>query len=330
MTLSVIDAAGSAAAPIDPNLDLFEEIERLKKERNAVIMAHYYQEPDIQDIADVLGDSLLLAREAQKVDADVIVLCGVHFMAETAKILNPEKTVVLPDLEAGCSLADSCPPEEFAAFKAKYPDHVVVSYVNTTAEIKALSDWTCTSSNATKIVEAIPADQPIIFAPDVNLGRYVQEQTGREMKIWQGSCMVHETFNERRILKMVAENPGSELIAHPECEETVLRHASYIGSTQALLKHTQESDKTTFIVATEAGILHTMRKASPEKTFLAAAPEFEEEGDVTCGCSTCPHMKLNTLEKVYLCLRDLTPQIEIPASLRDKALAPIERMLGVA
>lgn len=330
MTLSVIDAAGSAAAPIDPNLDLFEEIERLKKERNAVIMAHYYQEPDIQDIADVLGDSLLLAREAQKVDADVIVLCGVHFMAETAKILNPEKTVVLPDLEAGCSLADSCPPEEFAAFKAKYPDHVVVSYVNTTAEIKALSDWTCTSSNATKIVEAIPADQPIIFAPDVNLGRYVQEQTGREMKIWQGSCMVHETFNERRILKMVAENPGSELIAHPECEETVLRHASYIGSTQALLKHTQESDKTTFIVATEAGILHTMRKASPEKTFLAAAPEFAEEGDVTCGCSTCPHMKLNTLEKVYLCLRDLTPQIEIPASLRDKALAPIERMLGVA
>ena len=330
MTLSVIDAAGSAAAPIDPNLDLFEEIERLKKERNAVIMAHYYQEPDIQDIADVLGDSLLLAREAQKVDADVIVLCGVHFMAETAKILNPEKTVVLPDLEAGCSLADSCHPEEFAAFKAKYPDHVVVSYVNTTAEIKALSDWTCTSSNATKIVEAIPADQPIIFAPDVNLGRYVQEQTGREMKIWQGSCMVHETFNERRILKMVAENPGSELIAHPECEETVLRHASYIGSTQALLKHTQESDKTTFIVATEAGILHTMRKASPEKTFLAAAPEFEEEGDVTCGCSTCPHMKLNTLEKVYLCLRDLTPQIEIPASLRDKALAPIERMLGVA
>lgn len=330
MTLSVIDAAGSAAAPIDPNLDLFEEIERLKKERNAVIMAHYYQEPDIQDIADVLGDSLLLAREAQKVDADVIVLCGVHFMAETAKILNPEKTVVLPDLEAGCSLADSCHPEEFAAFKAKYPDHVVVSYVNTTAEIKALSDWTCTSSNATKIVEAIPADQPIIFAPDVNLGRYVQEQTGREMKIWQGSCMVHETFNERRILKMVAENPGSELIAHPECEETVLRHASYIGSTQALLKHTQESDKTTFIVATEAGILHTMRKASPEKTFLAAAPEFAEEGDVTCGCSTCPHMKLNTLEKVYLCLRDLTPQIEIPASLRDKALAPIERMLGVA
>ena len=330
MTLSVIGSSQSAQASIDPNLDLFDEIERLKRERNAVIMAHYYQEPDIQDIADVLGDSLLLAREAQKVDADVIVLCGVHFMAETAKILNPEKTVVLPDLNAGCSLADSCPPEEFAAFKAKYPDHVVVSYVNTTAEIKALSDWTCTSSNATKIVEAIPADQPIIFAPDVNLGRYVQEQTGREMKIWEGSCMVHETFNERRILKMVAENPGSELIAHPECEETVLRHASFIGSTQALLKHTQESDKTTFIVATEAGILHTMRKASPEKTFIAAAPEFEQEGDVTCGCSTCPHMKLNTLEKVYLCLRDLSPEVEIEAPLRQKALAPIERMLGVA
>ena len=330
MTLSVMNQGAKSAAPIDPSLDLFDEIERLKKERNAVIMAHYYQEPDIQDIADVLGDSLLLAREAQKVDADVIVLCGVHFMAETAKILNPEKTVVLPDLEAGCSLADSCPPEEFAAFKAKYPDHVVVSYVNTTAEIKALSDWTCTSSNATKIVEAIPADQPIIFAPDVNLGRYVQEQTGREMKIWEGSCMVHETFNERRILKMVAENPGSELIAHPECEEAVLRHASYIGSTQALLKHTQESDKTTFIVATEAGILHTMRKASPGKTFIAAAPEFEEDGDVTCGCSTCPHMKLNTLEKVYLCLRDLSPEVEIAAPLRERALAPIERMLGVA
>ncbi len=329
MTLSVINPGAKSAAPIDPNLDLFDEIERLKKERNAVIMAHYYQEPDIQDIADVLGDSLLLAREAQKVDADVIVLCGVHFMAETAKILNPEKTVVLPDLDAGCSLADSCPPEEFAAFKAKYPDHVVVSYVNTTAEIKALSDWTCTSSNATKIVEAIPADQPIIFAPDVNLGRYVQEQTGREMKIWEGSCMVHETFNERRILKMVAEHAGSELIAHPECEETVLRHASFIGSTQALLKHTQKSDKTTFIVATEAGILHTMRKASPEKTFIAAAPEFEEDGDVTCGCSTCPHMKLNTLEKVYLCLRDLTPEVEIAAPLRERALAPIERMLGV-
>ncbi|MEC8049738.1 MAG: quinolinate synthase NadA [Myxococcota bacterium] len=330
MTLSVINQGAKSTATIDPSLDLFDEIERLKKERNAVIMAHYYQEPDIQDIADVLGDSLLLAREAQKVDADVIVLCGVHFMAETAKILNPEKTVVLPDLEAGCSLADSCPPEEFAAFKAKYPDHVVVSYVNTTAEIKALSDWTCTSSNATKIVEAIPADQPIIFAPDVNLGRYVQEQTGREMKIWEGSCMVHETFDERRILKMVAENPGSELIAHPECEETVLRHASYIGSTQALLKHTQESDKTTFIVATEAGILHTMRKASPKKTFIAAAPEFEEDGDVTCGCSTCPHMKLNTLEKVYLCLRDLSPEVEIAAPLRERALAPIERMLGVA
>ena len=330
MTLSVMNQGSKSAAPIDPSLDLFDEIERLKKERNAVIMAHYYQEPDIQDIADVLGDSLLLAREAQKVDADVIVLCGVHFMAETAKILNPEKTVVLPDLEAGCSLADSCPPEEFAAFKAKYPDHVVVSYVNTTAEIKALSDWTCTSSNATKIVEAIPADQPIIFAPDVNLGRYVQEQTGREMKIWEGSCMVHETFNERRILKMVAENPGSELIAHPECEEAVLRHASYIGSTQALLKHTQESDKTTFIVATEAGILHTMRKASPGKTFIAAAPEFEEDGDVTCGCSTCPHMKLNTLEKVYLCLRDLSPEVERAAPLRERALAPIERMLGVA
>ena len=329
MTLSVIGDTGRAFAPIDPSLDLFDEIERLKKERNAVIMAHYYQEPDIQDIADVLGDSLLLAREAQKVDADVIVLCGVHFMAETAKILNPEKVVVLPDLNAGCSLADSCPPEDFAAFKAQYPDHVVVSYVNTTAEIKALSDWTCTSSNAMQIVEAIPVDQPIIFAPDVNLGKYIQQQTGRNMRIWEGSCQVHETFNERRILKTVAEHPGSELIAHPECEEAVLRHATYIGSTQALLKYTQECDRTTFVVATEAGILHTMRKASPDKTFIAAAPELEDNGDVTCGCSTCPHMKLNTLEKVYLCLRDLYPSVEIGAELRQQALAPIERMLNV-
>tara|TARA_B100001964_G_scaffold209397_1_gene242848 strand:- start:230 stop:1192 length:963 start_codon:yes stop_codon:yes gene_type:complete len=318
----------SVVDQIDPSLDLFEEIERLKRERNAVIMAHYYQEPDIQDIADVLGDSLLLAREAQKTDADVIVLCGVHFMAETAKILNPDKIVVLPDLEAGCSLADSCPPDRFEAFTQEHPDHVVVSYINTTASIKALSDWVCTSSNAAEVVQAIPEDKEIIFAPDVNLGRYVQQVTGRDMKIWQGSCIVHETFNERRIIKLLAENEGSELIAHPECEEPVLRHAHYVGSTKRLLMYAEESDCQTFIVATEAGILHTMRKACPSKIFIAAAPE-EMDADGTCGCSTCPHMKLNTLEKVYLCLRDLTPQVELQEPLRQAALAPIERMLTV-
>ncbi len=314
---------------IDPTLDLFEEIERLKKERNAVIMAHYYQEPDIQDIADVLGDSLLLAREAQKTDADVIVLCGVHFMAETAKILNPNKTVVLPDMEAGCSLADSCPPDKFQAFKDEHPDHTVVSYVNTTASIKALSDWICTSGNAAEVVNAIPADEKIIFGPDVNLGRWVQNITGREMKIWQGSCLVHETFNEQRVLSLMAENPQAELIAHPECEQVVLDHAHYIGSTKRLLTYVQESDKSTFIVATEAGILHTMKKACPEKTFIMAAPAEEDSDDPSCGCSTCPYMKLNTLEKVYLCLRDLTPAIEMDEGLRTQALAPIERMLTV-
>ena len=264
---------------IDPTLDLFEEIERLKKERNAVIMAHYYQEPDIQDIADVLGDSLLLAREAQKTDADVIVLCGVHFMAETAKILNPNKVVVLPDMEAGCSLADSCPPDQFQAFKDEHPDHTVVSYVNTTASIKALSDWICTSGNAAEVVNAIPEDEKIIFGPDVNLGRWVQNITGREMKIWQGSCLVHETFNEQRVLALMAENPQAELIAHPECEQVVLDHAHYIGSTKRLLNYVQDSDKTAFIVATEAGILHTMKKACPEKTFIMAAPAEEDSDD---------------------------------------------------
>ncbi len=314
---------------IDPTLDLFEEIERLKKERNAVIMAHYYQEPDIQDIADVLGDSLLLAREAQKTDADVIVLCGVHFMAETAKILNPNKVVVLPDMDAGCSLADSCPPDKFQAFKDEHPDHTVVSYVNTTASIKALSDWICTSGNAAEVVNAIPADEKIIFGPDVNLGRWVQNITGREMKIWQGSCLVHETFNEQRVLSLMAENPKAELIAHPECEQVVLDHAHYIGSTKRLLNYVQDSDTDTFIVATEAGILHTMKKACPDKTFMMAAPAEADSDDPSCGCSTCPYMKLNTLEKVYLCLRDLSPAIEMDEGLRTQALAPIERMLTV-
>lgn len=315
---------------IESPLDLFSEIERLKKERNAVIMAHYYQDPDIQDIADFLGDSLALAREAQTTDADVIVLCGVHFMAETAKILNPGKRVLLPDLEAGCSLAESCPADEFAAFKTSRPDHVVVNYVNTTAEIKALSDYVCTSSNATSVVNAIPPEKKIIFGPDVNLGRYLEKQTGREMVLWPGSCIVHETFNERHLMKLMVEHPDAELIAHPECEEAVLRHATIIGSTRALLEHTEQSPRKAFIVATEEGILHTMRKASPDKLFIPAAPEMGEQGeDGTCGCSTCPYMKLNTLEKVYRCLRDMTPEIHMDEELRLQALTPIERMVAI-
>ena len=312
---------------IPSSVDLFAEIARLKKERRAVIMAHYYQDADIQDVADVLGDSLALARAAQKTDAEVIVLCGVHFMAETAKILNPTKTVVLPDLQAGCSLADSCPADKLAAFKAQHPDHVVVSYVNTTAAVKALSDWVCTSSNAAAVVQAIPRDQPIMFVPDVNLGRYLIDKTGRDMLLWQGSCIVHETFNERHVLKLMAQHPDAELIAHPECESVVLRHAHHVGSTHALLEYSQTSPKNAFIVATEAGILHTMRKASPHKMFLAAAPEGYDVNP-SCGCSTCPYMKLNSLEKVYLCLRDLQPAIVMDESLRLAALKPIERMVA--
>jgi quinolinate synthase len=312
---------------IDPGLDLFQEIARLKEERRAVILAHYYQEPDIQDIADVLGDSLALARAAQKTDADVIVLCGVHFMAETAKILNPTKRVVLPDVEAGCSLADSCKPLDFAALKAKHPGAVVVSYVNTTAAIKAMSDYVCTSSNAVAVVNAIPKTTPIIFAPDVNLGRWVMQQTGREMTLWQGTCEVHETFNEKYLMKLMVEHPTAELIAHPECEPSVLRHAKVVGSTKALLDYTRTSAATAFIVATEQGIIHTMLKASPTKTFIKAAPD-KSGADPTCGCSTCPHMKRNTLEKVYLCLRDLKPEILLDEALRLKALKPIERMVA--
>ncbi len=311
---------------LDPTLDLFAEIARLKKERDAVILAHYYQEPDIQDVADFLGDSLALARQAQKTKARVIVLAGVHFMAETAKILNPEKTVLIPDETAGCSLADSCPPDKFAAFKAAHPRHVVVSYVNTSAAIKAMSDYVCTSGNAKAVIESIPKSQPIVFAPDVNLGRWLMQKTGRDMALWPGTCIVHETFQERHVLKLLAEHPDAELIAHPECEEPVLAHAHFVGSTQRLLEYTKTSARRVFIVATEAGILHTMRKASPAKTFIPAAPEG---GDATCGCSTCPFMKKNTLEKVYLCLRDLKPEVTLPEELRLAALKPIERMVAV-
>jgi quinolinate synthase len=306
-----------------PN-DLFAAIADLKKELNAVILAHYYQDPDIQDVADYIGDSLGLSQQAAATDASVIVFAGVHFMAETAKILNPDKLVLLPDLNAGCSLADSCPPQEFAAFKANYPDHIVISYINCTAEIKAMSDIICTSSNAVKIVEQIPPEQPIIFAPDRNLGRYVMEQTGRNLVLWQGSCIVHETFSEKKIVQLKIEHPEAEIIAHPECEPPVLRHASYIGSTTALLKYCQKSQSESFIVATEPGIIHQMQKEAPHKRFIPAP------ATTNCACNECPHMRLNTLEKLYLAMRDKTPQIELPENIRTAALRPILKMLELS
>ncbi len=305
-------------------VDLFAAIESLKKELNAVILAHYYQEPDIQDIADFIGDSLQLAKAAQNTNADVIVFAGVHFMAETAKIINPDKLVLLPDLTAGCSLADSCPPDEFAAFKAAHPHHLVVSYINCSAEIKAMSDIICTSSNAVKIVQQIPKEQPIIFAPDKNLGRYVTEQTGREMVLWQGSCMVHETFSEKKIVQLKVAHPQAEAIAHPECETSVLRHASFIGSTAALLKYCQTSPSQEFIVATEPGIIHQMQKLAPHKHFIPAPPINN------CACNECPFMRLNTLEKLYWAMKNRTPEITMPEHIRIAALRPIQRMLEMS
>lgn len=305
-------------------LDLFTAIESLKQELNAVILAHYYQEPDIQDIADFIGDSLQLAKAAATTNADVIVFAGVHFMAETAKILNPDKLVLLPDLDAGCSLADSCPPEAFAAFKAAHPDHLVVSYINCSAEIKAMSDIICTSSNAVKIIQQIPQSQPIIFAPDRNLGRYVMEQTGRDLLLWQGSCIVHETFSEKKIVQLKITHPEAEVIAHPECESTVLRHASFIGSTAALLKYCQNSPTKQFIVATEPGIIHQMQKLAPEKHFIPAPPLNN------CACNECPFMRLNTLEKLYLAMKNLTPAITMAEDIRIAALRPIQRMLEMS
>lgn len=304
--------------------DLFEAIGVLKKELNAVLLAHYYQDPDLQDIADYIGDSLELSRKAANTDADVIVFVGVHFMAETAKILNPDKLVLLPDLDAGCSLADSCPPDAFAEFKAAHPNHLVVSYINCSAEIKAMSDIICTSSNAVKIVNQIPKDQPIIFAPDRNLGRYVMEQTGRDLVLWQGSCIVHETFSERKIVQLKIEHPEAEVIAHPECEPPVLRHASYIGSTTALLKYSQASSNQTFIVATEPGIIHQMQKQAPGKHFIPAPPESN------CACNECPFMRLNTLEKLYLAMKNRQPEITLPEHIQVAALRPIQRMLEMS
>ena len=309
-----------------PNINYVKEILRLKKEKNAVLLAHYYQIDEIQEIADFVGDSLALAQQAAKTDADMIVFAGVHFMAETAKILNPDKKVLLPDLLAGCSLADSCPPEEFSAFKAKHPNHVVVTYINCSAEIKALSDYVCTSSNARKIIDAIPKEQPIIFAPDRNLGDYLNKETGREMLLWDGACMVHEAFSMEKLIDLYKEHPEAELIAHPESEAHMLKVAKYIGSTSGLLNHVRNSDKNKFIVATEAGILYQMMQENPDKTIIPA-PAKE---DNTCACSECAYMKMNTMKKLYLCLKHELPNIEVAADLCKKAIVPIQRMLEIS
>jgi quinolinate synthase len=304
--------------------DLFAAIQALKQELNAVILAHYYQDPDIQDIADYIGDSLGLSRQAAQTNADVIVFAGVHFMAETAKILNPDKLVLLPDLNAGCSLAESCPPDAFAEFKAQYPDHLVVSYINCTAEIKAMSDIICTSSNAVNIVRQIPEDQPIIFAPDRNLGRYVMAETGRDLVLWQGACLVHENFSEKKLVQLKIEHPEAEIIAHPECEPPILNHADYIGSTTALLNYAKKSSKSSFIIVTEPGIIHQMEKETPGKSFIPAPPMN------SCACNECPHMRLNTLEKLYLSMKNRSPEITLPEDIRIAALRPIQRMLEMS
>lgn len=310
---------------INKDLDLKEEILKLKKQLNAVLLAHYYQESEIQDIADFVGDSLELARKAKSTDADVIVFAGVHFMAETAKILNPNKLVLIPDLEASCSLAEGCPANEFRKFREAHPEHIAITYINCTAEVKALSDIICTSSNAEKIINQIPQDKPILFSPDRNLGKYLIKKTGREMLLWDGSCIVHETFSERKIIELKVRYPEARLIAHPECEEPVLMHADFIGSTSKLLKFVQEDSAKSYIVATETGIIHQMKKVCPEKTFIPAPPQ-----DESCSCNECPYMKLNTMEKVYLCMKNKFPEIILDEELRLKALKPIERMLEMS
>jgi len=323
-TFEEINVKGFVDEYIDPTLDLFDEIEKLKKEKNAVILAHYYQDADIQDIADYIGDSLGLSQQAAKTDADLIVFAGVHFMAETAKILSPQKKVLLPDVKAGCSLADSCPPHLFKKFNEKYPDHLVITYVNCTAELKAMSDIVCTSSNAIGIVESLPKDQKIIFGPDKNLGAYVAKKTGRDLVLWNGACMVHEIFSREKITRLKERYPNAKLLAHPECEDVILQLADYIGSTTGILKYATKSPATEFIVATESGILHQMQKENPDKTFIPAPPNN------TCACNDCPHMKRNTLEKLYLCLKNEYPEITVPQAIIEKAVKPIERMLEIS
>ncbi len=306
------------------NMDIIQEIQKIKKEKNAVILAHYYQDSDIQDVADYIGDSLGLAQQAEKTNASMIAFAGVHFMAETAKLLNPGKKVVIPDLKAGCSLADSCPPDEFRKFKEQHPDHVVISYINCTAEIKAMSDIICTSSNAVKIVNSVPPDKKIIFAPDKNLGAYVMKQTGRNMVLWNGTCMVHEIFSLEKITRLKLRHPQAELIAHPECEEPILQQADFIGSTTALLNYTSSGNKKEFIVATESGIIYQMQKKNPDKVFIPAPPNNN------CACNDCPHMKLNTLEKLYACMLNEQPEIIIPENIAVNAVKPLKLMLEIS
>ena len=309
---------------VDPALNLEEEIQKLKKEKNAIILAHYYQEGEIQDIADYVGDSLGLSQQAASTDADMIVFAGVHFMAETAKMLSPHKKVILPDLKAGCSLADSCPAPLFRKFKEKHPDHIVVSYINCTAELKTLTDVCCTSTNAIHIIESIPKDKGIIFAPDRNLGMYLKKKTGRDLILWNGTCMVHEIFSNEKITKLKIRYPEAEFIAHPECEPHILEKASYIGSTAALCRYTESSESKIFIVATESGIIHEMEKRSPDKTFIPAPPNN------TCSCNECPHMKRNTMEKLYLSMKYELPEIHLDQWVIDKGVACIDRMLEVS
>ena len=319
-----VEQVGFLDVDIDSRIDLFEEIRQLKKEKNAILLAHYYQEDDIQDVADYIGDSLGLAQQAEKTTADIIVFAGVHFMAETAKILNPDKKVLLPDLKAGCSLSDSAPPDLFKKFKDEHPGHTVISYINCSASIKALSDIICTSSNAKQIVESLPENEKIIFAPDKNLGAYINKKTGRNMVLWNGTCMVHEIFSKEKIVKLKVRHPQAKVIAHPECEDIVLREADFIGSTTQLLKFTEKDSANEFIVATETGILHQMQKNSPEKLFIPAPP------DNSCACNDCPHMKLNTLEKLYLCMKYESPELTMEENLRKAALKPIKRMLEIS
>lgn len=316
---------GYVDAPIPAGIDLKEEILRLKKEKGAVIMAHYYQKGEIQDIADYIGDSLALARIASTLDAPIIVLCGVHFMAETAKVLCPDKKVLCPDLNAGCSLADSCPAEEFAAFVKEHPGHTVISYVNTSAAVKALTDIVVTSGNAMKVVNSLPADEKIIFGPDRNLGNYINTQTGRQMVLWDGACHVHERFSIERLLELKKQHPGAKVLVHPECRPQLRMLADEIGSTAALLKYAADSDASEFIVATESGILHEMRKRCPDKTFIPAAPN-----DSTCACNDCGYMKLNTLEKLYNCLRYEQPEVNVDADTAARGRKPIQRMLEIS
>ncbi|MGE0481851.1 MAG: quinolinate synthase NadA [Phycisphaerae bacterium] len=314
----------SACRSADAAPELHDEIARLKRERNAVLLAHYYQDDEIQDLADHVGDSLELARHAAGTTADVIVFCGVHFMAETAKILNPDKLVLVPDLDAGCSLADRCPADAFARWLERYPGHAVVSYINCSAAVKALSDIICTSSNAVDVVRSLPREQPIVFAPDRHLGRWVSRQAGRELVLWDGFCIVHEQFSHRRIVRLRARHPDAQVIAHPECEEAVLDLADFIGSTSKLLRYVESSPHESFIVATEAGILHAMRRRRPDATLIAAPPHSG------CDCALCPYMRLNTMEKVYACLRDARPAVEVSADVAAGARRALERMLAVS